>query len=505
MGIELDRESFDEADVSRFEPCLHHGTRALRLLLERPGFGAGEPSIGAELELNLVDGAERPAGINREVVARANDERITVETDRFNLEVNARPVMLRGAPFTATAADLEDALARIRQTSEALAARPVMIGILPTLVANDLTASALTDRPRYRALSAGLRAARHEPFRVHLEGLDELRLSSEDVALEGANTSFQVHLRVTPAQFAATLNAAQLATAVTLACAGNSPLFCGKRLWDETRVGLFRQSVDDRSSAGGDDWRVARVSFGHGWVRQGAAELFEEAVLQHAPLLPVCTGEEPLAVVAAGGVPALAELRLHAGTVWRWNRAVFDPAGGGHLRVELRALPAGPTVADMMANAAMLLGLTLALRDEVDALLPGMTFGQARRNFYEAARRGPDAELLWPDRNGHSPKVQLASSLALRLVPLAREGLVAAGVAPLEADAHLAVFRARVEAGVTGARWQREVFSALLDEWGDVDAACRRLLTLYREHSERGQPVHTWPRLATAGGAAGPR
>jgi hypothetical protein len=499
VGTELERESIDDADVARFEACLHRSTRALRKLLERPGFGEGAPSIGAELELNLVDDDQRPAFLNREVVARTGDERVTVETDRFNLEVNARPVPLEGAPFTATAADLTDALARIRGASHAVSAHPVMIGILPTLVASDLTARALTDRPRYRALSAGLRAARHEPFKVQLEGLDQLQLSSDDVALEGANTSFQVHLRVRPAQFAATLNAAQLATAVTLACAGNSPLFCGKRLWDETRVGLFRQSVDDRAGAAPDDWRPARVSFGHGWVRHGVTELFEEVVLQHAPLLQVCTGEDPLAVVEAGGVPTLAELRLHAGTVWHWNRAVFDPALEGHLRVELRALPAGPTVADMMANAAMLLGLTLALRDDVDALLPGITFGQARLNFYEAARRGPDAQLLWPERDRRSPTTHVAAALALELVPRARAALVEAGVTPDEADAHLEVFRARAEAGVTGARWQRETFTALLDEWGDVAAASRRLLSAYREHSERGEPVHTWPRAVGAG------
>lgn len=493
MGLELDQESFDDADRARFGERLRRSTKALGLLLERPGFGVGEPTMGAELELHLVDDDERPAPLNRAVVAQARDERITVEADRFNVEVNARAVPLRGAPFTATAADLDDALARLQAAAKPHRARAVMIGILPTLVANDLTAGALTDGRRYRALSDGLRALRHAPFQVHLEGADELRLTAEDVSLEGANTSFQLHLRTSPAEFAATLNAAQLATAVTLACAGNSPLFCGKRLWAETRVGLFRQAVDERPTTSGDDWRPARVSFGHGWVRRGALELFEESVHQHAALLPVCSDEEPLAVVEAGGTPTLAELRLHHGTVWRWNRAVFDPAAGGHLRVELRALPAGPTVVDMMANAAMLLGLTLALRGELESLLTRITFGQARRNFYEAARRGLDAELLWPEPAGVSPRAWSASALALHLVPLAREGLIGAGVTPDEAERHLGTFRARVEAGVTGARWQRRVFDEVMRETGDVVVASRRLVSAYREQSERGLPVHTWP------------
>ena len=234
------------------------------------------------------------------------------------------------------------------------------------------------------------------------------------------------------------------------------------------------------------------MSFGHGWVRRGALELFEESVHQHVPLLPVCSEEDPLAVVQAGGVPTLAELRLHHGTVWRWNRAVFDPASEGHLRVELRALPAGPTVADMMANAAMLLGLTLALRGRLESLLPLITFGQARRNFYEAARRGLDAELLWPDPDELSPRVWGAAALALHLVPLAREGLLSAGVTSEEVEDHLATFRARVEANVTGARWQRRVFDDQMRECGDVATASRRLVREYREHSERGLPVHTW-------------
>lgn len=497
MGIELDRESFDDADHARFGERLRRSTRALRLLLERPGFGVGETTIGAELELHLVDDDERPAPVNREVVADAHDERVTVEADRFNVEVNARALPLRGAPFTSTALELSDAFRLLQAAAKPHHARPVMIGILPTLVAADLTAGALTEGRRYRALSTGLRALRHEPFQVHLEGADELRLSAEDVSFEGANTSFQLHLRTSPADFANTLNAAQLATGVTLACAGNSPLFCGKRLWDETRVGLFRQAVDERSPTSGDEWRPARVSFGHGWVRQSAVELFEESVHQHSSLLPVCSDEDPLAVVQAGGVPTLAELRLHHGTVWRWNRAVFDPTAGGHLRIEFRALPSGPTVADMMANAAMLLGLTLALRGRMESFLPLITFGQTRRNFYEAARRGLDAELLWPEESGCSPRAWLASELALHLVPLAREGLVGAGVTPGEAELHLETFRGRVEEGVTGARWQRQAFEGLMGEVGDVVVASRRLMRAYREHSERGLPVHTWPAPST--------
>jgi hypothetical protein len=50
-------------------------------------------------------------------------------------------------------------------------------------------------------------------------------------------------------------------------------------------------------------------------------------------------------------VPALAELSLHNGTIYRWNRPIYDVVDGRpHLRVENRVLPAGPTVVDAVAG-----------------------------------------------------------------------------------------------------------------------------------------------------------
>jgi hypothetical protein len=366
--------------------------------------------------------------------------------------------------------------------------RIVTIGILPTLTGADLTGDVLTDSRRYRALSAGLRRLRDEPFEVVFEGADRLAMRCDDVTLHGANTSFQLHLRVPPAAFARTFNAAQIATAPVLAVAGNSPLFLGHRLWDETRIALFRQSVDDRLVTPGDEWRPARVSFGHGWVRHGALELFHESVALHPVLLPVVGDEEPLACARGGGVPRLHELRLHHGTVWRWNRAVYDAAAGGHLRIEMRALPAGPTVTDMLANAAFLLGLTLALAPDADDLVCRLTFGQARRNFYEAARRGLDAALLWSTTATPSPEPHAAAVLIPRLLPIARRGLVDAGVDAAEADAVLAVIAARVETGRTGARWQR----ATLDGLAGAPDPHRILLERYVAAAASGRPVHEW-------------
>jgi hypothetical protein len=491
MGLEIPSERFDEEEFARFSEKLKLDLKALALLLERPGFGVGPPSIGSELELNLVDADGRPALINQEVLDRVADERLTLEVNRFNLEINARPTLLAGRPFSAMHAELEHALAATRRGASSRGARVAVIGILPTLERRHLGASALSDAKRYRALAAGLLRIRGEPFEIRIDGDDALSVRSHDVTFEGANTSFQVHLRVDPAAYARTYNAAQAATAVALAVAANSPFFLGQRLWHETRVALFRQAVDDRADARHDDWRPARVSFGHGWVRQDARELFEEAVSLHEPVLPVLSDEQPIAIVEAGGIPSLPELRLHHGTVWRWNRAVYDPNEGGHLRIELRALPAGPSVRDTVANAAFLVGLTLGLAPRMDEFTAGFTFGHARRNFYEAARFGLDSELLWPEAVAPSPRSIGARALALRLLPEARQGLLSGGVEAAEADAWLAIIAARAASGITGAVWQRSAYAGALQHHPPHEAL-RLMLESYLAHSERDLPVHTW-------------
>lgn len=491
MGIEIPHDRFDEEEFARFGEKLKLDLKALALLLERPGFGVGPPSIGSELELNLVDADGRPALINQEVLDLVADERLTLEVNRFNLEINARPTLLAGRPFSAMHAELEHALAATRRGAASRGARVAAIGILPTLERRHLGASALSDAKRYRALAAGLQRIRGEPFEIRIEGDDALSVRSNEVTFEGANTSFQVHLRVDPGAYARTYNAAQAATAVALAVAANSPFFLGQRLWHETRVALFRQAVDDRADAQHDDWRPARVSFGHGWVRQDARELFEEAVSLHEPVLPVLSDEDPIAVVEAGGIPSLPELRLHHGTVWRWNRAVYDPNEGGHLRIELRALPAGPSVRDTVANAAFLVGLTLGLAPRMDEFVAGFTFGHARRNFYEAARFGLESELLWPEAVAPSPRSIGARALVVRLLPEARQGLLSGGVEAAEADAWLAIIAARAASGITGAAWQRNAY-ARASEQHPPREALRAMLEGYLAHSERDLPVHTW-------------
>ena len=489
VGTEITKERFSERDYARFARRLEQCLADLGPLLDRPGFGTGPATIGAELELFLVDGAARPLPANQAVRALVADARVAVELNRFNLELNCSPAPLAGHPFTTLGGELIALLDQVEAAARAHHGRAALIGVLPTLAREHLGPGAITDSARYRALSNGLGRLRRGPLHVRISGPEPLELTSDDIALEGANTSFQVHLRVAPGDFTRVYNAAQLATAPALAVAGNSPTFLGHLLWEETRVALFKQSVEDRDSRG-PRRGPPRSALGTGWLRGGALELFTESVRRHEPLLP-CISIPPAGEGLTGEGPRLDELRLHHGTVWRWNRAIYDPAAGGHLRIEMRALPAGPTVTDMLANAAFLIGLTLWLAGQDQQWTYALPFERADHGFYRAAQRGLDAELTWPS-GPHQVRTVAAAVLVPELLPAARDGLVAAGVAAAEADRLLGVIGARAATGQTGAAWQRAALAAA-ERGRSREQALALMLDQYLACAATGEPVHTWP------------
>ncbi len=489
MGTDIDKEEFDVSDYQifrqRLEECLHE----LRQLLDVPGFGTGPTTIGAELELFLIDCGGRPLPCNKVIRAAAADPRVTLELNRFNLELNASPTLLAGRPFTALGEELSLLLDRVAGAASDHAGRIALIGILPTLRQADLGPEMITDAARYRALGRGLRRLRPNPFSIRIEGEDTLELESDNVALEGANTSFQVHLRVEPADFTRTYNAAQLAIAPVLAVSGNSPTFLGHRLWEETRIALFKQAVEDRPP--GPRRRAGRTALGTGWLRGGALELFNDSVRIHDPILPVL-GEQSPKYIGGQDPPALDELRLHQSTVWRWNRAIYDPASDGHLRIEMRALPAGPTVIDMMANAAYLIGLTLWLAGQDQEWTYALPFERADEGFYRAAQYGLAAQLSWPSAHRDQILTLSAAELVTQSLPAAKQGLLQAGVVEAEIDMLLDVISARAVSGQTGSAWQRRTLAAA-EKGAAREHALAATLDSYLQCAATGQPVHTWP------------
>ncbi len=491
MGLAIEQTEFEPSAYDAFSDKLAASLTALEEILCHPGFGVGERTIGSELELSIVDKDGRAFHINRKILAENPHPQLQLELNRFNVEYNLKPALLAGRPFSAMATEIADAIAMLNATADGFGGRIVPIGILPTLTPDDLEVSALTDLPRFRALNNAIRALRQRDFAIRISGQDPLVQSCDNVTLEGANTSFQVHLRAAPDEFAALFNAAQMVTPLGTAIAANSPTFLGHRLWDETRVALFKQAVDSRAPNPREWRRAARVPFGHGWVRRGAYELFAETVALYPPLLPVLDEEDPAALLSRGELPRLRELRLHQGTVWQWNRAIYDPGAGGHLRIEMRALPSGPTPRDMAANAAFVVGLTLGLAPQVNRLLPGFPFRYAEYNFYRAAQSGIDAQLLWPTRGPTSPEEVTVTALIRRQLPVAEDGLAAAGVDSAEIKEMMDVIRTRLESGTTPAGWQRRVLERLGGpQPGREDLV--RMQELYIDACRTGIPVGEW-------------
>jgi len=490
MGLSIDRSTFSDEEYAIAGARQRDNLRALKTLLDRPGFGQGEPSLGAELEMSIIDKNAQALSLNKEILEESSDPHLQLELNRFNLEYNLSPVAAAGAPFSVMQVELTKALESLSKTAAKHDGRIISIGILPTLRMEQLQAGAMTDMARYRALASGIKRIRREQFHIRIDGDEPLDVDCDSLTTEGANTSFQVHLRVNPQDFVSHYNSAQLVTPLALAVGANSPFLLGHSLWDETRIALFKQAVDTRGTSKHEWRRAARVPFGHGWVRQSAYELFAESCFLYPILIPVCSDENAIQVVADGGIPELAELRLQQGTIWSWNRAIYDPSAGGHLRIELRALPSGPTPLDMMANAAYLLGLTVGLSQQVDSLLPAFPFRYADYNFYRAAQSGLDAELLWPVLDTPSPRVVTARELCGEMMATADDGLAKLGVDEAERRSSLDIIRARLDSGITPARWQRQALKRIDNK--DRPQAQAQMVEEYLAMAATGRPVSEW-------------
>src|SRR5438552_470983 len=425
MGEHSVEQHVDERKSQAFMKALLEDLRALAFMLEDGRVESGISRIGAEQEMFLVDRDFRPAPLSVEVLKRANDARLTTEIARFNLEANLTPLTLSGSCFSQMEQELHDLIALARKSAQGVCADILLSGILPTLQKSDLTLENLTPVARYRELDRGVIRLRGGPFSIHIKGLDELQITHDNIMMESCNTSFQVHFQTSPADFVSHYNLAQAITAPVLAAAVNSPLLFGHRLWQETRVALFQHSTDARSRPQLARSQPTRVSFGEGWLEHSVIALFHDQISRFRPIMITQPDEDPFQVLARNETPLLSALRMHNGTVWRWNRACYGVADGvAHLRIENRALPSGPTVQDEVANAAFFVGLMVALPHEYGQIAERLSFDDAKENFFGAARHGLNAQLRWLDGKSLG-----ATSLVLdHLLSLARQGLESAGV-----------------------------------------------------------------------------
>jgi CBS domain-containing protein/gamma-glutamyl:cysteine ligase YbdK (ATP-grasp superfamily) len=473
-----------EPESNAFMRALLNDLAALDRMIAIGQIESGIRRIGAEQEMFLVDRHLRPLPVAAEVLKQAADSRLTTEIGKFNLEANLSPQHFSNGCLRAMEQEIEELIRVVREAAKLYGAEVLLAGILPTILQSDLTLDNLTLSPRYLELNRTMSRLRRGNFSSYIKGLDELQICHDNIMLESCCTSFQIHLQVGPQEFVPLYNLAQLITAPIVAAAANSPLLFGHRLWHETRVALFQHSVDERSSAHLARGHPTRVSFGERWLKESVLEIFREEIARFQVVIRTRLEEDPMAVLARGEAPRLLALRLHNGTVWRWNRPCYGILNGrGHLRIEMRALPSGPTVADEMANAAFFLGLMSALDKEYGEVSGLMPFDAAKDNFFAAARYGMNAQFTWVDGKRHT-----ASGLILdHLLPLARKGLSAID----GGDHYLDIIEERVRRDQTGAQWSLKSLAAM-DAQGTADSRHRALARAMLTNQQTGEPVARW-------------
>ncbi len=470
MGQEITSSRFGQEDFAEFKARLEAETRLLEHWFRDGLFSEGHHVGGFELESCLLDNQGNPAPINQSFLGKCENPLVVPELATFNFEINSTARLLQGQVFSKMAEELSRIWAQCSTNAAMLQAQLGMFGILPTLDSEHLTLANMSPLNRYRALNEQVfRLRQGKPVELDIDGRMPLRLQHQDVMLESAATSFQIHLQVNAAEAARIYNLSKMISGPMVAISANSPFLFGHELWDETRIPLFEQAI----SVGASDL-TKRVSFGIRYVRDSVLENFQANLERYPILLPRLMDES---------VDKLAHLRLHNGTIWRWNRPLigFDKLGKPHLRIEHRVVPAGPSVADCIANAALYFGLVAGLEPDYELLERSLSFPQARSNFYAAARAGLDAQLVWM---GKQP-INLVPLFNEILLPKARLGLQRLGVDPAEIRQWLDIIQGRLDRKQTGARWQR----AWMHRYGPDRQG---LVKAYLEHQQSQRPVHEW-------------
>ncbi len=484
-------EAIDDAspDAKQFTQSLLRDLTALEEMLDKGMIESGITRIGAEQEFCLVNDHWNPAPMAMEILEKLDHKNIVNEFARFNMEINLDPQLMEGGCFKVMENQLRELLQMVSDTAVDLGARPVLAGILPTIRVRDLQDEHMTPLARYQTLNQNLKRLRGgKPFTIYLDGTDQLICEHQSSLLEACNTSFQVHLQVSPEQFADQYNFAQLVSAPLLACATNSPLFFGKRLWKETRIALFQQSIDTRHNAYPVRDQSPRVTFGSGWVENSALDIFRDDISRFRLIIYTGVEENAMEKLITGGIPKLKALNLFNGTVYRWNRACYGFTGGvPHLRIENRVLPSGPTVVDEMANAAFWLGMVHAMPDDYRKLGAKLSFDLAQANFIRAAKMGLDARFTWLGDKA----VNAQELIRDELLPVARAGLEKANIDSDDIDRFLGIIGERVDRRRTGALWIFESFNRLKEVGTRYEAAVALTASMHHQQ-QTGKPVHEW-------------
>ncbi|MFO0467950.1 MAG: CBS domain-containing protein [Bacteroidota bacterium] len=492
MGEKKFKKAKGELGKQQFVSNLLQDMQALEYMVHNQFFETGITRIGAEQEMCIIQKKSfKAAPIALEIMDLLQDKPwLDTELAKFNLEINLDPRVFTGSALKDMEAETNEKLQIIKTELAHFQSDILLTGILPTLHKNDLESHNLTPRERYKLLVESLSAQLlGQAFELRIQGIDELLLRSHTPLLEAANTSFQVHLQVDPENFVPYYNIAQALTAPVLGISANSPIVFGRRLWHESRIALFQQALDVRTTNEHMRERSPRVNFGSDWVHNSILDIYREDIARFRSLIYPETNENSIETVLAGNIPRLSALQVHNSTVYRWNRPCYgiSDTGKPHLRIENRVLPAGPTVVDEIANAALWLGAVVGCAKEWGDIRKKMSWEDVRDNFEKAARFGMDSKFTW----FKDKKITVTDLVQHELIPLAKEGLASQGINSGDIDFYMDIISQRAKLNLNGARWQLRAFTKLKKETS-MDEAVTVMTSAIYENQTLGKPVHTW-------------
>lgn len=476
MGQEIEGTSFHKKDYKEFSKRLREETKLLMNSFNRQDLEDSEPSVGLELEAWLLDEEAQPSPQNEEFLERANHPMLVHELSKFNFETNTEIYPLQSTALSQLEKELTATWSHCRTKAKEIQRKVLLIGMLPSLSEELMVLENLSTTNRYKALNQEIMHLRKgQKLNIDIEGKDHLQMTRENVMLEAASTSLQIHLKPRLKDVLRVYNASSIASSFVIAAASNSPFLFGHDLWAETRIPVFEQSVFVACFRGPDAKTLGRVCFGSGYARESLLEPFLENHDGYPPLLPFLMDEEP---------EKLAHLRLHNGTIWRWNRPIvgFGPSGQAHIRIEHRVAASGPSIADVVANSALYLGLTYYFADQFEKAADYLSFAECRNNFYQAAKHGLEAQISF----GRQKELCLGDLLAQDLLPAARQALEKAGIEATDLSYYFdEILEPRLRLQQTGATWQRKFLQK--HQCSPAD-----LVQAYMDWQERDVPIHAW-------------
>lgn len=492
MGENKVNKPTNPRELQKFTRSLLQDIKSLDYMLQNNWFEKGIHRIGAEQEMVLIDIQNyRPDPINIEVISKLEQyDWLDTELAMFNLETNFVPREFTGDCFSQMMEESTYQLKIIREALVPFNADLILTGILPTIRKSDLEDKFLTPKKRYLALMEAVRQQMTgDSFEFRLSGIDELMIKHDSPLLEACNTSFQVHLQVSPEQFAKFYNVSQALAGPVMAIAANSPLVFGRRLWHESRIAMFQQALDTRGSRANMRERSARVHFGRDWVNESILEIHKEDISRYRVLLAADVTEDSQHMISEGKVPKLSALQVHNSTVYRWNRPCYGISANGkpHLRIENRVFPSGPTAIDEIANSAFWLGCMVGLPTVVDDIRQKVSFADISDNFVKSAQFGIDSKFNWFD----DQKIPAVELILKELLPIARTGLKIQKVDDSDIDKYLGIIEDRAKSHMNGARWQLRAYTKLLEQTNRTEALTVMTSAMLK-YQKKNTPIHKW-------------